>query len=203
MTWVLVLIVVAAVVVFTGSGDNGSPDAASPEIAEETAPVEVAGTPLPPLAETDTAIGTPIPSVTASLMDGGTTTIGPDGTVRLIAFFAHWCPHCRAEVPVARDWLADTEIPGGVEVLAVSTAVEPSADNYPPSRWLDDEDWPTPVLLDDPDGAIARAFGLSSFPFWVAVDADGNVAARTSGGLTADQLDAFLATAVAGATPAT
>ena len=191
MTWLVVLIAIAAVVVIAGSGDDD--EAIDPDnLPAQTAAVEVTGTALPIFAEQDTAIGMTVPSVTATLRDGGMTEIGPDGTPRLIAFFAHWCPHCQAEVPVARDWLAHTDLPDGLEVIAVSTAVDPTADNYPPSAWFDREDWSTPVLLDDDNGSLAQAFGLRSFPFWVAVDADGSVVAR-AGSLDAAQLDAFAA----------
>ncbi len=46
-----------------------------------------------------------------------------------------------------------------------------------------------PVLVDDTDRAVAGAFGVSGFPFFVAVDAAGNVAARGSGELDTAGLD--------------
>lgn len=196
MTWLIVLIVIAGAVVIAGGGDDGVDETA------ETAPVVVTGAALPRFSDPDTAAGLTIPTVEASLLDGGTTTIGPgDGTPRLLAFLAHWCPHCQAEVPVVRDWLATDPLPDGVEVLAISTAVASNADNYPPSEWFAREDWPTPVLVDDGDGSIANAFGLPGFPYWVAVDADGVVVARAGGEIETAQLD-LLAGLAAGTTAA-
>jgi hypothetical protein len=44
-----------------------------------------------------------------------------------------------------------------------------------------------PTLADSDDKQAADAFGLSAFPFFVAVDASGEVVARTSGELTTEQ----------------
>ena len=190
MTWLVVLIVIAGVVVFTGSDDESSGD--------ETGPVEVVGDPLVAYSEPDTGAGLTIPTVEATTLDGEPIELGPDGTGRLIAFFAHWCPHCQAEVPVILDWLERTDLPAGVEMVAVSTAVESSAENYPPSDWFAREEWPTPVIRDDEAGTLARAYGLTRCPYFVAVAGDGTVVARVTGELTGSQLD-VLAELVAGA----
>jgi thiol-disulfide isomerase/thioredoxin len=141
----------------------------------------------------DPAIGQTIPTITGTGFGGETLTIAPDGTAKVILFVAHWCPHCQREVPRLVEHLADTPMPEGVELLTVSTSVEPGAENYPPEEWLDEEGWEAPVIADDEDGTIATTFGLSSFPYFVAVDADGEVVARASGELTTDQFDALVA----------
>ena len=45
------------------------------------------------------------------------------------------------------------------------------------------------MLLDDDQGSLAAAYGLTRFPYWVAVDPDGTVVARVTGGLSDAQLD--------------
>lgn len=184
MTWLGVLIVVAGAVVFLSSDDPA-------DTGDETAPVEITGDPLPAHDDPDPGIGMTVPTIEASLLDGGTIEIGPD-TPRLLAFFAHWCPHCQAEMPVARNWYDTTTFPEGFEVLAVSTAVDASADNFPPSEWFAFEGWPTEVVLDDETSSIAAAYGLTRFPYWVAVDGDGAVVARVTGELTDVELDALV-----------
>ncbi|MDD9372346.1 MAG: hypothetical protein PV358_19650 [Acidimicrobiales bacterium] len=54
-------------------------------------------------------------------------------------------------------------------------------------------------MLVDGDDSAAQAAGLTAFPFFVAVDADGNVVGRTSGELTPPQLDAIVDDLTAGA----
>ncbi len=72
------------------------------------------------------------------------------------------------------------------------SANDPTLPNYPPDAWLARERWSSPVIVDG-DRAIGTDYGLTAFPYWVAVGADGNVVGRLSGELTAAQLDALVA----------
>ncbi len=92
------------------------------------------------------------------------------------------------------EWVDDAGLPDGVDLAAVATGTDEGQPNFPPTTWLEDAEWPTPVLLDDADDTAGQAYGVSGFPFWVAIDADGNVVARTSGELSPEQLDALAAT---------
>jgi len=66
----------------------------------------------------------------------------------------------------------------GVDVYAVSTWADASKPNFPPGRWLREEGWPVPTLVDDKDSSVGRAFGLHGTPFWVFLDGTGRVAGR-------------------------
>ncbi|NOX29953.1 MAG: redoxin family protein, partial [Actinobacteria bacterium] len=149
-------------------------------------------------AQPDTAIGQPAPVFSGLGFDGTPTEIRADGTARLIGFFAHWCPHCQRELPSTVDWLESNDLPDGVEVVAISTAVDEAAPNFPPSSWFAREDWPATVIVDSSSGALTEAFGLTGFPFWVAVNGDGTVAARVSGELDVAGFEALLATVTPG-----
>jgi len=143
----------------------------------------------------DPVVGRTIPSVTGHDAAGEPIVIEPDGKAKVLVFVAHWCPHCQREVPLLADHLDDTPMPDDVELIAVSTSVKPGAENYPPEEWLASEGWPAPVLADDEVNTAARAFGLSAFPYFVVVDADGKVVARRSGELTTDEFDDLVAAA--------
>jgi thiol-disulfide isomerase/thioredoxin len=108
-------------------------------------------------------------------------------------FLAHWCPHCRAELPVLVRWLDNGRLPPGVRLYAVATAVRPGLGGYPPSGWLRQAGWPAPVLADDPAGSAASAFGLSGYPFFVLLDGGGRVVARASGERSPRELDRLFA----------
>ena len=151
----------------------------------EKGKVTILGDPIP----VDPEIGYLAPSFEAELNDGsGLVTVNPaDGTVRLIGFFAHWCPHCQREVPRVSKWLEDNGVPTEIEILAVSTAVREGTPNYPPSEWFIKERWPTNIFVDNEDNDLAAAYGLAGFPYWVLVDATGTVVHRSSGELTEEQ----------------
>jgi thiol-disulfide isomerase/thioredoxin len=206
----VVLLGIVAVLVAAGGDDEVDEDVAS----RQTAPVEVttgSGTTveapadalLPTFEEgaADEAVGRTIPTVTGRTFDGEELTIGPDGTAKVIVFVAHWCPHCQREVPVIVDHLADAPMPDDVELVTVSTAVAPDRGNYPPEAWLEEEGWTAPVLADSEDGAAATAFGLKTFPYFVAVDADGEVVQRASGELPPEVFDQLVEAARTGEPP--
>jgi thiol-disulfide isomerase/thioredoxin len=180
------VVVIAIVVALVASGGGDSANATK----FETSPVEVSGTALPEYnaeASPDPAVGDTIPTLDGkSIDDGSPVTIGPDtgdGEPQAIVFVAHWCPHCQNEVPLLVG-LAQQGVFDGVKVSAVATSTTDQAVNYPPSAWLQQEKWPFPVLADSATGAAAKAYGLSAFPYFVLVDADGKVAGRATGELS-------------------
>jgi thiol-disulfide isomerase/thioredoxin len=153
----------------------------------ETRPVEVTGTALPRYeGEPDPAVGRPIAEITGAGFDGAPVTIAPDGRPKLVLFVAHWCPHCQREVPKLSEYLRQHPLPADVDMVTVATGTSPDRPNYPPSGWLAREKWPGSVLADSTQSTAASAFGLSAYPFFVAVDASGKVVARTSGELTTE-----------------
>lgn len=140
----------------------------------------------------DPAVGRPAPTVVGASFDGRPVSIGGTGRPAIIIFLAHWCSHCQAEVPLVQAWLDGGGLPDGVDIVSVSTATDPAAPNYPPDAWLAREGWTPPVVV-DPTGSIADAYGLPGFPYFVFVDADGNVAGRISGEVPVADLEAIAA----------
>ncbi len=161
--------------------------------------VSIEGAHLPPFEgeEPDPAMEMRAPAFAATSFDGTEVSVLPgDGTAKIIGFFAHWCPHCQRELPRIADWLANNQLPAGVEVIAVSTAVEPGRPNYPPSAWFEEEQWPAVVVRDSAENEVGNAYGLRGFPYTVGIDADGRVVARVSGELN-DSAWEFLVSFVA------
>ena len=190
------------------SGDAASGDVVDPTIAPDlpeafldgVGPLAVIGDPLPefPRSGDDPAIGLPAPVIVGETFDGERVTVDPaaDGPTWIV-FLAHWCPHCNDEVPVINDLAASGGIPDGIDVVAVSTGVDPSRPNYPPGEWLDDEEWAFPAIADGVDTVAgefiaATAYGLTSFPYSVLVDGDGIVRARWSGNREPSELTSLL-----------
>jgi cytochrome c biogenesis protein CcmG, thiol:disulfide interchange protein DsbE len=190
---VIAVAAIAAIWLSSGSSGGGSTerpsDLPSASVSADEAPV-VSGTPLPqyePGAPNDPAVGQTIPTVTSP-----TGSIELDGTAKVILFLAHWCPHCQAEAPVVQAWVDAGNLPDDVELISVSTAIDPNRPNYPPREWLEREDWTAPVIEDE-SGAVANAYGMTAFPYFVFVNADGTVAGRTTGELPTSDLDTIIA----------
>jgi thiol-disulfide isomerase/thioredoxin len=182
----VLVLAVAAIVSSGGSGDKKESAAG----VEETRPVTVTGAALPefePGGGADAAMGKTIPEVKGQSFDGSPVDIGNDGRAKLILFVAHWCPHCQKEIPLLADYLKSNSLPSGVDLYTVSTGVSAKSPNYPPSAWLKEEGWTAKTLADSEEQQAADAFGLSAFPYFVAVDGSGKVVDRTSGELTTGQ----------------
>ena len=159
----------------------------------ETAEVTVEGDPIPVLAGNapvgqDIAFGWDAPTVTGSDWRGNPVTIDPaDGRPKVIVFLAHWCPHCQAEVPQIQAWLNETGGSSEVDLYGVATSINRSRPNWPPSDWLEREGWTSPTIMDQNNRA-ATAYGLSAFPYWVAVNSEGKVVYRVAAGIGIDGL---------------
>ncbi|MBA2281588.1 MAG: TlpA family protein disulfide reductase [Acidimicrobiia bacterium] len=154
--------------------------------------VAVEGTSLPEFAgpENDPAVGQAAPVLEGSTPAGTPITVGDPGEPTIIAFLAHWCPHCQRELPLLVQ-LAGEGAFDGVRLQAVLTGTNTDAPNFPPAAWLEREGWTGDVLLDDEGFTAAQSYALSSYPLLVALDADGNVVARSVGELPAEELRAM------------
>jgi cytochrome c biogenesis protein CcmG/thiol:disulfide interchange protein DsbE len=181
----------------TGSVDDTASDGTTGPATAVGVTVE--GSLLPAgQGEDDPAIGTPAPTLRGADYQGNEVTIAPgtDGPM-MVVFLAHWCPHCNAEIPVLLEWQESGEIPDGLQIYGVSTAVNPDEPNYPPDQWLQEKGWAWPVLADDDRLTAANAYGVTGFPYFVIVDADGNVVVRNSGEIPLEDLDAMVEEAIA------
>jgi cytochrome c biogenesis protein CcmG, thiol:disulfide interchange protein DsbE len=170
------------------------------EAVQETSAVTVTGVALALQPEEpgapDPALGKAAPKVVGATFSGQTETIAPGSKPMVLAFVAHWCPHCQREVPKLADWARGGER-NGVEIRAIATGTASNLPNYPPSAWLAREKFDVPTMADDDAGAAAKAYGLTSFPYFVAIDASGKVTARVSGELSETQFDELVSKAKA------
>jgi cytochrome c biogenesis protein CcmG, thiol:disulfide interchange protein DsbE len=179
---VAVVALVATVVLTFDGEDMGDDPFGTPTVT---------GAPLTPFASgaADAAVGRPAPFVQGTDFEGNPVAIEDDGRAKMVLFLAHWCPFCQAEVPEVQRWVDAGALPDGVDLYAVTTSTDRMRANYPPSKWLADEGWSSPIIVDDEVTTVARAYGLNAFPYWVFIAADGTVWGRTSGQLGIAVLD--------------
>jgi cytochrome c biogenesis protein CcmG/thiol:disulfide interchange protein DsbE len=196
---------VAGVVVILGLvglwallGDSGSDSSGSNEVAD----VKITGESLPstggasgPITPSaDPAVGKTVPALTGSTPTGSAITFAAGGGKPAVYIFAaHWCPHCQAELPRVQKWLNDGSLPKTVEYRTVSTSVNETRGNFPPSAWFDRIKWTNPVMVDSKASQAAQAFGLESFPYMLFVDANGVVKQRATGEIGLDAWKAGIA----------
>jgi thiol-disulfide isomerase/thioredoxin len=188
IVFAVVALLAVAAVVFTGSSGSS-------EAGDEYGAPQIEGqlSPMPQSSPVDrTVAGEVAPTVVGKDFDGATVTIENNGKAKAIVFLAHWCPHCQNEVPAIQSWLESGGGIAGTELLSISTAMDPTRDNYPASAWLNREGWTVPVIVDDAAGSIHSAYGAGPFPYWVFVNGDGTVAFRAAGELGVEQLKQFL-----------
>ncbi len=185
----------AAIVAISSSGSDSNTSSGN---ISEFSEVTVTGDALPAFdsasTAVDTAIGMPAPIVSGKGFTGTEITTDGAGTPTMLVFLAHWCQFCQREVPLLVQWEKDGKTPTGIDVIAVATGTDPANPNFPPSEWLAREEFPAlwPVIADSADKKAADAFGLSGYPYFVLIDAQGNVFKRLSGEIPMDELTAII-----------
>lgn len=162
-------------------------------------PVTVTGSALPPLqGDTDPAAGQIVAEVVGEDWNGNRVAIEPDGRPKVIVFLAHWCAHCRAEVPEIVDWMNDGGVPDDVDFIAVTIMSDRSQVNFPPQTWLERENWDAPTLMDNAQREVQSVYAANATPYFMVLDGENRNMGRTSGRLGASGLDALVAIARAG-----
>ena len=162
-----------------------------PSLEDVAGPVQVEGqaiaVPLPEEAGTpDPAVGLPSPRIEALDYDDRPFVIGEPGRAQVLVFLAHWCPVCDQELPTLRSIVAADGVPDEVDLVFVTTGLDPGRPNWPPQRWLDDAGLGgVTTVRDDVGDPLMRAYGLRAYPAWAVIDREGTVVARRQGLLPA------------------
>lgn len=118
----------------------------------------------------------PVPALQGADLSGQVWRLADmRGKAVLINFWASWCEPCRAEMPSLQA-LAERQGPQKLVVLAVN--FKESAATV--TQFVQRTDLKLPVLL-DPQGAVARQWGVKIFPSTVLISADGQVRAVVRG----------------------
>ena len=124
------------------------------------------------------AIGSrePAPNFHAKTLDGEVfTNESLKGKVVLLQFWTTWCPYCRKEQDAVEALVHDF---GGRGLVVLAVNVGESKKKV--KQYLADSPRTCKVVLTD-DTNLAAMFAAKSYPIYVLIDRDGNIAGQQDG----------------------
>lgn len=138
------------------------------------------------------ALGKPAPEVTLTDFEGESFSLQDyEGRPVVMNFWASWCPFCAAEMPdfekVHRSLSED------VTFLGIDQCESCQGGSRDAAERLARETGVSYRLAEDPNGSVFVAFGGSSMPTTIFIDANGRVVENVGGMLSEGQLRDYIA----------
>ncbi|MGF1505225.1 MAG: TlpA family protein disulfide reductase [Anaerolineae bacterium] len=131
-------------------------------------------------------VGETAPDFTAETLGGDPVTLSSlGGQVVAVNFRATWCVPCRTEMPALQ---AASEANDNLTIVAVNVGER----ERPVSEFVDELGLTFTIAL-DPSEDISNLYGVRGLPVTVWIDPDGMVRFEHIGGLTAAQIDQYIA----------
>ncbi len=128
-------------------------------------------------------VGFLAPDFSLTTLDGRSVTLSDlRGQVVLVNIWATWCPPCRAEMPAIEATYRAYQNQGFVVLAVNATSQDKQADIQP---FMDEFGLSFPVPLDI-DGAVTRAYHVSSLPTSFFIGRDGIIRDMLIGGPMAE-----------------
>jgi peroxiredoxin len=120
-----------------------------------------------------------------------TVTSETDHDVHVLAFWATWCVPCTGEL-AKMVGIYDRLSPRGLKVYAISIDGPDTISRVP--GYAQQNQWPFPVLFDSDTQVMARYNPKGDIPFYVVLDANGNILKSHQGYVKGDdvKLEQFL-----------
>jgi len=116
------------------------------------------------------------PRFTATTMRGETfTNDSLKGRVALLQFWTTWCPYCRQDQPVVENITRDFS---GQGLVVIAVNVRESRETV--KKYLEEHSRSCHIVLTEDTNLVAE-FDPKSFPLYVLIDRDGNIAGTQEG----------------------
>ena len=130
------------------------------------------------------------PDFTVTDADGNNVNLSDfKGKPVVLNFWATWCYYCKVEMP---DFNEAYKNHPDVQFLMVNATGTNGETVDSAKAYVEQEEYEFPVFFDDMYEAN-HAYGLSSFPMTVFIDADGNIVSSRLGMLTKEALEQEIA----------
>jgi len=134
------------------------------------------------------ATGVPLPEVTGCDAGGEQVTVPVPGRATIVWVATAWDPHSEIQAGVVREWLTSVSL-GDTALVVVVGGLDRAPDGLP--AWAA-ESFPGMVTIVVPGSEVSDAYGVTGFPEWFVVGADGILTDRVVGRIEAGALDALL-----------
>lgn len=123
------------------------------------------------------SVGSKAPSFKVVDLDGKSIGLSDlMGKPSIIVFWATWCPHCRAELPVMERVWKDLN-PKGISMVAISL----DSDSAAARKFVRDNHITIPVAIAGSGSPLMGSYGITGIPSVFVLDKDGVVKARWAG----------------------
>jgi cytochrome c-type biogenesis protein len=133
------------------------------------------------------ALGEPAPEVTLTDFEGESFSLRDyEGLPVVMNFWASWCPFCAAEMPDFEK--VHRAVSEDVVFLGIDQCESCQGGSRKAAEQLVRETGVTYRLAEDPNGSVFVAFGGSSMPTTIFIDADGRVVEHIGGMMSEGQL---------------
>ena len=138
------------------------------------------------------ALEEPAPEVTLTDFDGESFSLQSyEGRPVVMNFWASWCPFCVAEMPGFEK--VHRAVSKDVVFLGIDQCESCQGGSRKAAERLARETGVTYRLAEDPNGSVFVAFGGSSMPTTIFIDADGRVVEHIGGMMSEEQLRDYIA----------
>lgn len=122
------------------------------------------------------AVGDAAPESVGMNPDGEPVRLADSrGKVVVLSFWASWCAPCRKELPILEN--LQRKAGDDIKVIGINYREDVMAMRKALARWKDAQ----MTFTRDPDGALAKRFGLKGLPTLVMIGRDGRIASIHSG----------------------
>ena len=138
------------------------------------------------------ALGEPAPEVTLTDFEGESFSLQDyEGRPVVMNFWASWCPFCAAEMPDFEK--VHRSVSEDVTFLGIDQCESCQGGSRDAAERLARETGVSYRLAEDPNGSVFVAFGGSSMPTTIFIDANGRVVENVGGMLSEAQLRDYIA----------